>query len=105
MALLAAFQGLKGVGARVLSKARTGNIESQHTSITPILMPLRGRANQGVSSSKAVETAPQQAAIIMQRCDRLHAVSWFGDGKGEEGSGKAAQSGLEGFINKIVVGD
>ena len=37
--------------------------------------------------------------------DRLHAVSWFGDGQGEAGTGKAAQSGFEGFINKVVVGD
>jgi len=39
--------------------------------------------------------------------DRLHAVSWFGDGEGEtDGSAiKKAESGLEGFINKVVVGD
>jgi len=37
--------------------------------------------------------------------DRLHAVSWFGDGKGDVASAKAAQSGLEGFINRFVVGD
>jgi len=37
--------------------------------------------------------------------DRLHAVSWFGDGTGEMGTGKQGQSGFEGFINKFVVGD
>jgi len=39
--------------------------------------------------------------------DRLHAVSWFGDGEGAtDGSAiKSAESGLEGFINKFVVGD
>ena len=37
--------------------------------------------------------------------ERLHAVSWFGDGQGEKGTGQAAQSGLEGFINKFVVGE
>ena len=37
--------------------------------------------------------------------ERLHAVSWFGDGQGEKGTGKAAQSGLEGFINNFVVGE
>ena len=39
--------------------------------------------------------------------DRLHAVSWFGDGTGEVAAGTSASTGdvLNNFINKFVVGD
>ena len=39
--------------------------------------------------------------------DRLHAVSWFGDGdtKVAAGTTVATSDGLAGFINKFVVGD
>ena len=39
--------------------------------------------------------------------DRLHAVSWFGDGKGEAAAGTSASTGdtLNNFINKFVVGE
>jgi len=37
--------------------------------------------------------------------DRLHAVSWFGDGSTKADGPATAKSGLEGFINKVVVGD
>jgi len=36
--------------------------------------------------------------------DRLHAVSWFGDGREEIGYGKSAATGdtLNGLINKLI---
>jgi len=37
--------------------------------------------------------------------DRLHAVSWFGDGSTTKAEGIAASDGLNGFINKFVVGE
>jgi len=39
--------------------------------------------------------------------DRLHAVSWFGDGQGEPMAGKTAATSdtMSGFINKFVVGE
>jgi len=39
--------------------------------------------------------------------DRLHAVSWFGDGQGEAAAGTsvATSDTMSGFINKFVVGD
>ena len=37
--------------------------------------------------------------------DRLHAVSWFGDGSTKADGPATAKSGLEGFINKVVVGE
>jgi len=37
--------------------------------------------------------------------DRLHAVSWFGEEKGDAVEKKDRNDGLRGFINSIVVGN